>query len=291
MLHHHVPVDGGHLHVLTWGSGGQVAVAVHGITGSAMSWQTVARELPPGWTLAAPDLRGRGHSMALPGPYGLNRHVEDVAAVLDHFGHPAVLAGHSLGANIALLTRDTYPARAGRLVLVEGGLPVPLRGAHPGTILRSSLSVLLPQLRRTFPDAEACLDFWRRHPALAGYWTEDLADNVRYHLVEVDGHLRSRTVEQAIRADSRDLLRMAGRFNDALLRLADPAPLLIAPAGTAGAANGAGAAAGLYSSELVAVWQQRARQLCPQLIPEVNHCTILFAPAAARTVAGKISGD
>ena len=99
-----VPVDGGKLRVLQWGTGRRVALAVHGITASAMAWQAVARQMPPGWTLAAPDLRGRGYSASLPGPYGLERHAADVTAVLRHFGGSGVrpvLAGHSMGAYVA----------------------------------------------------------------------------------------------------------------------------------------------------------------------------------------------
>ena len=70
-----VAVDGGDLRVLQWGTGKRVAVAVHGITASGMSWQAVARHMPSDWTLVAPDLRGRGHSRDLPGPYGLDRGV------------------------------------------------------------------------------------------------------------------------------------------------------------------------------------------------------------------------
>src|SRR6202041_4097515 len=92
-----VPVDDGDLRVLVWGTGNRVAVAVHGITASAMSWQAVARQMPPGWTLAAPDLRGRGHSAHLPGPYGLERHAADVTAVLRHFGGGAGLGGALTG--------------------------------------------------------------------------------------------------------------------------------------------------------------------------------------------------
>jgi lipase len=113
-----VPVDGGDLRVLLWGTGRRVAVAVHGITGSGMSWQAVARQMPPSWTLAAPDMRGRGHSSHLPGPYGLERHVADVAAVLRHFGGRPVLAGHSMGGFVALLSYDAHPRLARRLVLV-----------------------------------------------------------------------------------------------------------------------------------------------------------------------------
>src|ERR1700721_3602137 len=121
-----VPVDGGDLRVLLWGNGKRVAVAVHGITASAMSWQAVARHMPPDWTLAAPDLRGRGHSRDLPGPFGLDAHARDVVAVLRHFGGRPVLAGHSMGAYVALLARDAHPELGRRLVLGGGGLPPPL---------------------------------------------------------------------------------------------------------------------------------------------------------------------
>ena len=121
-----VAVDGGDLRVLLWGAGKRVAVAVHGITASGMSWQAVARHMPSDWTLAAPDLRGRGHSRDLPGPYGLDRHARDVVAVLRHFGGRPVLAGHSMGAYVALLARDSHPELVRRLVLVDGGLPLPV---------------------------------------------------------------------------------------------------------------------------------------------------------------------
>src|ERR1700740_2100012 len=96
-----IPVDRGDLRVLVWGTGRRVAVAVHGITASAMSWQAVARQMPADWMLAPPDLRGGGSSAHLPGPYGLERHAADVTAVLRHyggFGVRPVLAGHSMGA-------------------------------------------------------------------------------------------------------------------------------------------------------------------------------------------------
>src|SRR6202050_2962160 len=110
-----VPVDGGELRVLQWGTGKRVAIAVHGITASAMSWQAVARKMPPDWTLAAPDLRGRGFSAHLPGPYGLERHVADVTAVMRHFGGRPVLGGHSMGGDVGLLAPDPRPHLRPRL--------------------------------------------------------------------------------------------------------------------------------------------------------------------------------
>ena len=42
-----VPVDGGALRALRFGTGTHVVVAAHGITASGMSFRTVARHLPP----------------------------------------------------------------------------------------------------------------------------------------------------------------------------------------------------------------------------------------------------
>src|SRR5262249_29212348 len=136
-----VAVDGGDMGVLLWGTGKRVAVAVHGITASGMSWQAVARHMPPDWTLAAPDLRGRGHSRDLPGPYGLDQHARDVVAVLRHFGGSRarpVLAGHSMGADVALLAPDAHPELGRRLGLGGGGPPPPVPGGpHPAAAPRA----------------------------------------------------------------------------------------------------------------------------------------------------------
>ena len=188
-----IAVDGGELRVLQWGTGKRVAVAVHGITASAMSWQAVARHVPPDWTLAAPDLRGRGHSNDLPGPYGLERHAKDVMAVLRHFGGRPVLAGHSMGAYVALLARDIQPGLVRRLVLVDGGLPLPVpEGTDLDAALEASLGPALTRLSQTFGSTEAYLDFWKAHPALAGHWTPDVEAYVRYDLTGEPGQLRPR---------------------------------------------------------------------------------------------------
>jgi lipase len=285
-----IPVDGGRLRVLLWGTGRRVAVGLHGITASAMSWQAVARQMPADWTLAAPDLRGRGHSQ-LPGPYGLDRHVADVTAVLRHFGSSGsrgsgfrpVLAGHSMGGYIALLTRDSHPELMRRLVLVDGGLPLPVpEGTDLDAVLEATLGPAMARLGKTFPTTEAYLEFWKEHPALADHWTADLEAYARYDLTGEPGRMRSRVVPEAVRADGRDVLT-AKPFEDALSRLRDPTPLLTAPAGLAGVPPG------MLSAELVATWKERAPQLRPKLVPEVNHYTIMFDKQAAAAVARAIT--
>jgi lipase len=278
-----VPVSGGELRVLQWGTGRRVAVAVHGITTSAMLWQAVARRMPPGWTLAAPDLRGRGASAHLPGPYGLDRHAEDVTAVLRHFGGRPVLAGHSMGAYVALLVRDAHPGLSRRLVLVDGGLPVPVPdGVDPEVAAEATIGPAIARLRQTFPSTEAYLDFWRAHPALAGHWTADVEAYVRYDLTGEAGSMRSRVTEAVVGPDSRDVMAEKP-FADALGRLTQPTPLLTAPAGFLGEAPG------VLPSGLVAAWAERVPQLRPRLIPDVNHYTILFDRQAATTIARAIT--
>ena len=194
-----VAVDGGDMRVLLWGTGKRVAVAVHGITASGMSWQAVARHMPPDWTLAAPDLRGRGHSRDLPGPFGLDTHARDVVAVLRHFGGRPVLAGHSMGAYVALLARDAHPELVRRLVLVDGGLPLPVPdGTDLDAVLDATLGPAIARLGKTFPSTEAYVDFWRAHPALAAHWSPDVEAYARYDLTGEPGQLRSRAVEDAV---------------------------------------------------------------------------------------------
>jgi lipase len=64
-----------------------VVLGLHGITGSHRALAVVARHLAAcDITFLAPDLRGRGASASLPGPYGLDNHVADMTAILDHWG-------------------------------------------------------------------------------------------------------------------------------------------------------------------------------------------------------------
>jgi pimeloyl-ACP methyl ester carboxylesterase len=250
-----------------------------------MSWQAVARHMPPDWTLAAPDLRGRGHSRDLPGPFGLDTHARDVVAVLRHLGGSRVrpvLAGHSMGAYVALLARDAHPELVRRLVLVDGGLPLPVPdGTDLDAVLDATLGPAIARLGQSFPSTEAYLDFWKAHPALAAHWTPDVEAYARYDLIGEPGQLRPRAVEDAVRADGRDTLAEKP-FADALERLTKPTPLLTAPAGVFGAPPP------VIPHNAVQAWQERVPALRPQVVPETNHYTILFDREGAAAVSQAI---
>jgi lipase len=281
-----VEVDGGTLRVLSFGAGDQHVLAVHGITGNATCWQAVARALPADWTLHAVDLRGRGHSAALPGPFGFDAHAADLIQVSRALGlDRPVLAGHSLGAYIALLAAAIDPGTFGDLVLIDGGLPLPVPdGVDPDAVMAVTLGPALARLAQTFPTPEAYVDFWRAHPALVD-WTSDMEDYVRADLTGEPGALRSRVNPEAVSVDSRELLTAVPRIASALDALARPTPLLRAPAGMFGQPPG------LLPEELTAAWAGRVSALAVRTIPDTNHYTILFAPHATAEIAAQVAGQ
>ncbi len=284
--YHDVDVVGGTLRVVSFGAGPQPALAVHGITGNAMCWQAVARALPADWTLYAVDVRGRGHSTALPGPFGFDAHAADLRQAVAALGleHPALI-GHSLGAYIALLAADAHPGVFGPLVLIDGGLPLPVPpDADLDALLAASLGPAVQRLSETYPTPEAYVDFWRAHPALT-HWTSDIEDYVRYDLVGEPGALRSRANPEAVRADSRELLTGLDRISAALHRLSGATPLLRAPAGMFGQPPG------LLPDELVAYWQHQVPQLRISTVPDTNHYSILFSPQAAADIAAQLHAE
>jgi pimeloyl-ACP methyl ester carboxylesterase len=280
-----VPRPDGTLRVLRWGRGPRHAVALHGITASAAAWEPVAEALPTEWSLFAVDLRGRGHSAGLPGPYGFGRHLEDVLAAVAHLElEQPVLTGHSLGACLALLTADRDPGAFGGLLLADGGLPLPVpAGADLDALLDASLGPALARLRETYPSVEAYFDFWRAHPAMKDAWNGYLEDYLRYDLTGEDGVLRSRVSEQAARADGRELLGSSERLGAALRGLTRPVRLLTAPAGMFGQPPA------MLPPELCGFWAAQAPMLTVETVPGANHYTLVLDPAHAATVARRLT--
>jgi pimeloyl-ACP methyl ester carboxylesterase len=233
-LRFEVPVAGGALHVARSGPPAAeadcVVLAVHGVTASLMTWRTVARELDGGICLLAPDLRGRGLSAGLPGPYGMAAHVADLIAILDHVGVPtAVLVGHSMGAYLIERLAAEHPTRALGLVLLDAGLPFSAP-EDPDEMLDSAVANAVLRLAITFPSRDLYIQGWRAHPAFAQTWNEDIAAYARYDLVE-DGRLvRCAATAAAVQADSREMV-LDDANRTALERVRTPACLLRAERG------------------------------------------------------------
>ena len=124
-----VPVSGGSLSVFQYGDGtGTPVLLIHGVTSSNRAFQVFADALiARGKAPFAVDLRGRGDSNNLPGPFGMATHANDMAAVIKHFGweKPDVI-GHSMGGFVTAALVGLYPDLVGNVVFADGGVPLPM---------------------------------------------------------------------------------------------------------------------------------------------------------------------
>lgn len=190
-----IAVPGGSLAAAVWGdpdSAAEVVVGVHGLTGNALVWAGVAGLLDGAPPVVAPDLRGRGRSRALPGPYGLRAHVDDLLAVVDALGRERVaLAGHGYGARVVALLAERHPERVTRSVLVDPDA-VPPRDL----VARVSAG---PTTREQHRAA------WREEAALSGSWNGLVEGMVEHDAVGEDPSVRRAVAADAVAADLEEL--------------------------------------------------------------------------------------
>ncbi|HEX5541463.1 MAG TPA: alpha/beta hydrolase [Micromonospora sp.] len=287
-LRERLPVDGGDLAIGVWGESGPLVVAAHGITSSHLAWQLVGAELGADHRFVAVDLRGRGGSRDLPGPYGMARHAADLATVIAAYGDgvPVVVAGHSMGGFVAVELARRYPHLVERLVLVDGGAPLPVppgvdAAADEATItemIGQTVGTAFARLEMTFPDRVAYHDLWRAHPAFAE-WTEVMRAYVDYDLVGEAPHLRAACRTEAAVQDAHDVYALPG---------VSPAPLPVL-AVFLRAARGMldEPDAPLYPAGYAADWLPGSTEAT---VAEVNHYTILLGSAGAAAVVAAIRG-
>ncbi|MFG6278337.1 alpha/beta fold hydrolase [Microbacterium sp. 5K110] len=206
-LTHEVSIPGGTLHVGEWhpDAEGLPWLLVHGVTASHLAWSWVAGDSPDA-RLIAPDLRGRGRSADVDGPFGMAAHADDLAAILDATGvERAVVVGHSMGAFVSAVFADRHADRVERVVLVDGGLPLDLpAGMAPAEAVRHVLGPVAARLEMRFPDRAAYRDFWRGHPAFTGREDPLLDEYFGYDLVGDPPELRPATTLATVEADSID---------------------------------------------------------------------------------------
>jgi lipase len=275
-------VDGGRLHGGEWNQfGATTVVAVHGITANHRNFALLAEALPQ-HRLLAPDLRGRGASRSLPGPWGIDRHAEDVAGLITASAEgPVVLVGHSMGGFVAAALVRRFPDLVSSLVLVDGGLPLspPL---DVDQAIEQTLGPALQRLQRTFPSRDAYRRFWQAHPALREAWSDAVADYVDYDLVGSPPELRSSVSLQAVLQDARDQYQdpdtaeIMGDFSGPTRLLVLSRGLLDQPPG-------------IYPEEELVRWRSRLPSLTIDEVPQLNHYTIMLHPSGAARVAASVS--
>jgi pimeloyl-ACP methyl ester carboxylesterase len=110
-------------HVTEWGDCSHpLLVLLHGWGDCGSSFQFLVDELKREWWVIAPDWRGFGNTGSRAMSYWFPDYVADLDALLEHYQPkaPAILLGHSMGANVAGLYAGVMPERVLAFVNVEG---------------------------------------------------------------------------------------------------------------------------------------------------------------------------
>ena len=138
----------GPLHGIDYGGEGQTVLLVHGLSGSAVNWASIADGLTAYGRVLAPELPGYGRTP----PAGRGISVEEHASLLARFvtresGDPALVIGNSMGALSSILLAGRHPELVDRLVLIDPPAPTPsFTGMSP--IWISMFLLLTPGLNK-----------------------------------------------------------------------------------------------------------------------------------------------
>ncbi|MEY2597638.1 MAG: hypothetical protein RL182_721 [Actinomycetota bacterium] len=282
-----VNVAGGQLAVFRYGEdlsiGGEPVLLIHGVTSSNRAFQIFADELiKRGKTPFAVDLRGRGDSNNLPGPFGMAQHAKDMVEVINHFkwNKPDVI-GHSMGGFVTAALVGLYPEQVGKVIFADGGIPLPMPpGMSIEQIMPLILGPALARLSMTFESKEAYRDYWRPHPAFNRGWSNELSEYVDYDL----RNGKPSTNPQAVEDDSRDL------FGDeiivkALKSLKEETLFIRAPRGLQNEEGG------LYPLPILEVALAQYPKLKLINLDDVNHYDMFLHPIGCKQIAEAIYGE
>jgi pimeloyl-ACP methyl ester carboxylesterase len=250
-----------------------------------MAWSAVGEHVANEMTLIAPDLRGRGDSADLPGPYGMAQHAKDLLAVLDDAGATdAVVAGHSMGGFVATVFATRVPQRTVGVVLIDGGPAIgePLPpDADIDEVLHNVIGPALERLDRKFSSREEYREFWRSHPAFVSAGTDlQRVDAYADHDLRGDD-LRSKVNADAVREDARDTLANEG-MRRAIGEIDVPTVLLLAERGMQNEETP------LYPADKVSALRTRRGALESIRVPDTNHYTITMSLHGARAIAHQL---
>jgi pimeloyl-ACP methyl ester carboxylesterase len=165
-------VEGGNLYCEVSGEGSPLLL-LHGLAVDGRMFEAVVPGLIRHHRIIVPDLRGHGRSARLPGPYTVDRMVQDLGVLLETLGVPStVVVGYSQGGAVAQALARAHPSKVQGLVLV-------CTYAHNPLSLEERIEAhLVPTLMRTVgPRAMGALV--AALPRVGGGTPMDLASGLR----------------------------------------------------------------------------------------------------------------
>ena len=287
-----VPVKGGQLALYRFGNNSPSVnhlpvLLIHGVTSSNRAFQLFAKSLAErGYVPYAVDLRGRGESNNLPGPFGMKSHARDMADVIKFIGVESLdVIGHSMGAFVAVALQGTEPKLVKKLILVDGGIPLPLPpGMTVAQVMPYVLGPAMARLAMTFESPDAYRNYWKPQAAFVKGWSAVLDEYIEYDLQGEAPNLKARTNPKAVEEDSEDLF-VSKLIEKTLEKLADDVLFIRA---VRGLQNEEG---GLYPEPVLAAVLPKYPKLKVHTIADTNHYDILLDEVGAEAVAQLIYGD
>ena len=122
-----VRIGGVAIHYLRWGEGSPSLLLLHGASHCAGIWSPLAERLAAdGYTVVAADLRGHGASDKPEAGYGWQQMRDDMIGLIESLNlSELVLAGHSRGGGVSLLTAAAVPDRVRGVFVYEPTMPLP----------------------------------------------------------------------------------------------------------------------------------------------------------------------
>lgn len=172
-------------------------IFIHANGFNARTYRALLEPLAKGARILAPDLRGHGLS-TLPAPPGWRRCWrdlrDDMVAMLDAVeSPPLILAGHSMGAVVALLAANLRRNRVREVILLDPvilprpaalamSLPLVGRAARRYPLARNAL-----RRRDRFDSRGTAMDAYRNRGAFKGWPEVVLADYVADGFRDVEG--------------------------------------------------------------------------------------------------------
>ena len=257
-------------HYIQWGEQGQPLVCIHGITANASCFQAFADGLADDHRVFAYDLRGRGDSDKPESGYSVPIHAADLAEIIDELGlDRPVIIGHSLGAYIGVYFAAHHPEKLSKLVLVDGGAPLPWETSEDQPAwLTSSIA----RLGITIASFDEYTQRLKVAPFLGPYWNDYLELYFEHDIYRnSDGSVVPKGSREAVHEEQRNLEKFNPEEQWAKLQV----PVLLLRAGLGMFTENDQ----LLPEELAVAIQRGIQGLTYVNFPKLNHYTIVFGVA------------
>lgn len=113
-------INGFRMHYEIFGGSGEPVLWLHGWSGSGEDWRYIFNDVPAGFQIVGPDIRGNGASSGFDGTHTFRQSARDMFGLLDHLGIQRIKAIGLSGGGITLLHMATQqPERIEAMVIIS----------------------------------------------------------------------------------------------------------------------------------------------------------------------------